>query len=273
MIDCGEGTQIQISEYKIKATKIEYIFISHLHGDHFFGLIGLITSYNLNHRQKPLTIFCPKGLEEIIRLQLKFSDTQLRFELIFIEIEAVNGNVILDTPDFTVSTLQMNHRIPCAGFLFREKNPERRIIKDSLAKYKVDVEQIPALKAGKDYVAEDGTVIANTLITEPPHKERTYAFCTDTSYLESVVPYIKDVDLLYHEATFAADLHERAKETFHSTAPEAAAIAKKAGVKKLLIGHFSARYRELDILLNEAKAVFPHTELAEEGLIFSVERT
>jgi ribonuclease Z len=273
LIDCGEGTQMQIAEYKIKASKIEYVFISHLHGDHFFGLVGLITSYNLNQRQKPLTIYCPEGLEDIIKLQLKHSDTQLRFELNFVNIKPVNGQLIFDNGDFTVTTLQMNHRIPCSGFLFREKNTERRIIKDSLAKYKVDVEQIPALKAGKDYITEDGTVIANALITEPPHRERSYAFCTDTSYLENLVPHIKEVDLLYHEATFTNDMQERANETFHSTTREAATIALKANVRKLLIGHFSARYRELDFLLDEAKAIFPNTKLAEEGLIFSVDRT
>jgi ribonuclease Z len=272
LIDCGEGTQMQMSKYKIRTGKIEYIFISHLHGDHIFGLIGLITSYNLNQRQKPLTVFGPKGLEEIIQLQLQYSDTRLRFDLHFKEIYPVNGKIILDHPDFTVATLKMNHRIPCCGFFFREKNVLRKIKVEALEQYRIPVDVIPSLKEGKDFVAADGTVIPNNAITDNPPVERSYAFCTDTTYQEDIIPYIQEADLLYHEATFTADLNERAQETFHSTSAEAATIAKKARVKKLIIGHFSARYENLNLLLNEARVIFPATELAEEGVVFEVER-
>jgi ribonuclease Z len=203
---------------------------------------------------------------------LKHSATDLKYDLNFEHIQPVNGKIILDHEDFTVSTLQMNHRIPCAGFLFREKNTDRRIIRDALAEYKIDVAQIQEIKAGKDYVAQDGTIVKNDLITDPPHRERSYAFCTDTSFQDSLIPFIRHIDLLYHEATFTSELQSRAVETFHSTAKEAALIAEKAEVKKLLLGHFSARYRELDILLNEAKSVFQNTELAIEGETFFVER-
>jgi ribonuclease Z len=272
LIDCGEGTQMQMAKYKIRSGKIEYIFISHLHGDHIFGLIGLISSYNLNHRQKPLTIFGPAGLEEIIQLQLQYSDIHLKYELCFRVIEPLNGRIIFDHPDFTVSTLQMNHRIPCCGFVFREKNILRKIKVEALERYRIPLEAIPALKEGRDYIAADGTLIANELITDNPPAERSYAFCTDTAYQEQIVPYISDCDLLYHEATFTADLYDRARETYHSTSEQAAMIAKKARVKKLIIGHFSARYENLNILLNEARAIFPHTYLAEEGAIFEVEK-
>jgi len=270
LIDCGEGTQIQLAKYEIKVHKIEYIFISHLHGDHFFGLIGLITSYNLNQRQKPLTVFGPKGLQEIVYLQLHYSATQLRYELNFEEVVPENGKVILSNDHFEVTTVQLNHRIPCVGYIFKEKNLDRKIIKEALNQYKIPVEVIPSLKKGSDLTMPDGTIVPNNILTGNPLRERSYAFCTDTSYLESIVPYIKGVDLLYHEATFTSDLQERANETFHSTAKEAATIAAKAAVAKLIVGHFSGRYRELDMLLKEAKSQFSNTELALEGACFEV---
>lgn len=271
LIDCGEGTQMQMSKYKIRSGKIDYIFISHLHGDHIFGLIGLITSYNLNQRQKPLTIFAPHGLEDIIELQLRYSDTHLHYDLIFEEIEPTNGKIIFNHPDFTVSTLKMHHRIPCCGFVFREKNPLRKINVTALEQYHVPLEAIPALKQGYDYISPQGDVIPNQVLTNDPLPERSYAFCTDTAYQEDIIPYIEETDLLYHEATFTSDLQQRARETFHSTSAEAAIIAQKARVRKLIIGHFSARYENLEVLLREAIAIFPHTELAEEGAVFQVE--
>jgi ribonuclease Z len=270
LIDCGEGTQIQLAKYEIKVHKIEYIFISHLHGDHFFGLIGLITSYNLNQRQKPLTVYGPKGLAEIVQLQLHYSATQLRYELNFVEITPENGKVILSNEHFEVTTVQLNHRIPCSGFIFKEKNTDRKILKEALEEYKIPVDVIPSLKKGADLIMPNGTVVPNHIVTANPPRERSYAFCTDTSYLENIVPYIKEVDLLYHEATFTSDLQDRANETFHSTAKEAATIATKAAVGKLIVGHFSGRYRELDMLLKEAKSQFSNTELALEGACFEV---
>jgi len=272
MIDCGEGTQMQIAKYHIRAFRIEHIFISHLHGDHYFGLVGLITSFNLNKRERPLTVYCPEGLEEIVRLQLKHSKTELKFDLKFVVITPENGKVIFENNDFSVSTLEMNHRIPCAGFVFREKIMGRKIIGEAIEKYEAPHAFIPELRKGTDFVKPDGTVIKNDWLTTAPPKQRSYAFCTDTSYLESIIPFIKNVDLLYHEATFTSDLQERANETFHSTAKEAATIALKAEAKRLLLGHFSARYIELDHLLAEAREVFPNTDLANEGLVFTVEQ-
>lgn len=270
LIDCGEGTQLRLAHFEIKIHKIEQIFISHLHGDHFLGLVGLITSYNLSQRQKPLTVFGPKGLEEIVHLQLKYSDTTLRYDLKFVEVVPENGKVIFSNDLYEVTTVKLNHRIPCSGFIFKEKNTDRKILKEALAEYKIPVEVIPALKKGTDLTMPDGTIIPNHIVTADPPRERSYAFCTDTSYLEEIIPFIKGVDLLYHEATFTSDLHERAKETFHTTAKEAGIIAQKAEVKKLVVGHFSGRYRELDMLLKEAKSQFSNTELAIEGACFEV---
>lgn len=273
LVDCGEGTQIQMVNYGIKSGKIEYIFISHLHGDHYFGLFGLITSFNLNQRTKPLTIFGPKGLKEIIQLQHHYSKTELRYELIFVEIEPKNGVTILKTEVFEVSTLEMNHRIPCCGFLFKEISNERKINKEALEQYKIPIDVLPALKHGANLTLADGTIIPNEIVTDPPHKARSYAFCTDTTYQEHLAQHIKGVNILYHEATFLSDLQERAKDTFHATANEAALVAKAAQVEKLVLGHFSARYGDLQMLLKEAKPVFENTELAIEGTIFNIERT
>lgn len=272
LVDCGEGTQIQMVNYGIKSGKIDYVFISHLHGDHFFGLFGLITSFNLNQRTKPLTIFGPKGLEEIIKIQHRYSNTELRYQLNFVEIEPVNGKVILETDVFKVSTLQMKHRIPCCGFLFEEISNERKINKEALEKYRIPVEVLPQLKHGADLTMPDGTVIPNNVVTDPPHKARSYAFCTDTLYQEELCSHVKGVDILYHEATFLSDLQQRALDTFHATAREAALVAQAAQVEKLVLGHFSARYGDLEMLLKEAKPVFANTELAIEGTVFSIER-
>jgi len=273
LVDCGEGTQMQLEKYKIRHGRIENIFISHLHGDHFFGLIGLITSYHLNNREKPLTIFCPQGLDEIIHLQLKYSDTHLRYPLDFKFFKAQSGRVIFENDFMTVETVKMIHRIPCVGFIFREKIPAEKNIKpEVISRYHLSFHQIHEIKKGKDLVLPDGKIVRNEELTLKPHPPRSYAYCTDTAYEESIIPYIKGVDMLYHEATFDKTEEERARETFHSTTWQAASIAKKAKVKKLLLGHFSARYQELEELLSEAKEVFPESELAIEGKNFMIPR-
>ncbi len=266
LIDCGEGTQILLEKYKIKHGRIDNIFISHLHGDHFFGLIGLLTSYHLNHRAKPLTVFCPKGLDEIINVQLKHSNTVLRYPLHFKFFKPQSGMVIFENDFLKVETVKMVHRIPCAGFIFREKlTSEKNIKPEAIAQYDLSIPQIQEIKKGKDLELANGKIVRNEDLTLKPHLPRSYAYCTDTAYDESIVPYIYGVDLLYHEATFDKSEVARAKETFHSTSLQAAMIAQSARVKKLLLGHFSARYQELDKLLNEAREMFPDTELALEG--------
>lgn len=272
LIDCGEGTQVQMEKYDIKAGKIDYIFISHLHGDHYFGLIGLITSYNLNQRQKKLSIFGPPELEELINFQLKISKVALKYELLFTSIFPENGKLIFQHSDFMVHTLAMNHRLPCCGFLFSEVRSDRKILKSALEKYQVPIEKIVDLKKGKDLLLPDGTLISNEALTLAPPKARKYAFCSDTTYQESIVPFIKHVDLLYHETTFSADLAQRALETFHSTTHQAGKIAQLAEVKKLIIGHFSARYHVLNQLLEETQTVFNNSELAIEGKTFLIEQ-
>lgn len=273
LVDCGEGTQIQLDRYRVRVTRIDEIFISHLHGDHFFGLIGLITSFHLNRREKPLTVYCPKGLDEIIHLQLKHSQTALRYPLHFRFIEPENGKMIFETDMLQVEMLKLSHRIACAGFVFREKPfTERNIKPEVIEQYNLEIPQIQQIKKGQDLVLPNGSVIKNADLTLKPHHPRTYAYCTDTAPEESILPYIEGVDLLYHEATFDMAHEQRALETFHSTTLQAAGIAKKANVKKLVIGHFSARYKGLEDMLDQAQSVFPNTELAVEGKKFEIPR-
>ncbi len=273
LIDCGEGTQMLLEKYKVKHGRIDNIFISHLHGDHIFGLIGLLTSYHLNHREKSLTVFCPKGLDEIIHLQLKYSDTHLRYPLHFEFYNQQSGAVIFENDFVKVVTVKLTHRIPCAGFIFREKLfPGKNIKPEAIAAYNLSIQQIQGIKKGQDLELANGKIVKNEELTAKPHPPRSYAYCTDTAYDEAILPYIYEADLLYHEATFDKTEEVRAKETFHSTTLQAAMIAKKAQVKKLLLGHFSARYRVLEDLLREAKEVFPNSELGEEGKTFLIPR-
>lgn len=269
LIDCGEGTQMQLLKYKIKIQRINHIFISHLHGDHFFGLMGLLSTLHLQGRSLPLHLYGPPALKDIIDLQFFHSETSLRYEIHFHPIDPSRSERILTLPELTVDTIILSHRIPCTGFLFREQMHPRKLIKEKLADLKVPIEAIPDLKAGKDVTIE-GTKYSFEEITTSPDPQRSYAYCSDTIYTESFLNQIRDIDLMYHEATFTQDLLERAKETFHTTALQAGELAKKASVKKLIIGHFSARYKELDVLLNEARSVFSNTELALEGHKYSV---
>lgn len=264
LLDCGEGTQIQMSNYRIKRSKIDHIFISHLHGDHYYGLIGLLTSYHLLKRTAPLHLFGPKGLKEIIDLNFRYSDTHLVFELVAHEIDCSNAQMIYENEQLTVTTIPMKHRIPCCGFLFREKKRDRRIVAEQLAKYAIPVSLISDLKKGKD-LELNGLTIPNQELTADPPASRTYAFCSDTLCTDQFIEQVREADLLYHEATFMDESHERATLTFHSTTLQAAATAKEAAVKKLMIGHFSAKYDDLQLLLREAKTIFPATELALEG--------
>jgi len=270
LFDCGEGTQVQLRKNRVRLQKINHIFISHLHGDHYFGLIGFITSMHLLGREKDLHIFAHPSLEKIIKLHLETSQTILKYGLIFHAIDPSLNEVILDNSTVTVSTLPMNHNFPTCGFLIREKQGRPNIRKDFVAGHDLSIDDFRLIKAGNDFIDADGHVYPHADITIPPEEARAYAYCTDTAYYEPLVPLIHEVDLLYHEATFMDDKEKDAEAKFHSTARQAAAIAKKAEVKKLMLGHYSARYKNLDGLLSEAKDVFPETILAEDGLVVEV---
>ncbi len=272
LVDCGEGTQIQLRKFKLRFSRIEYIFISHLHGDHYYGLIGLISSFHLHKRTKLLTIFGPNGLDEIITTQLKHSNTRLNYPIRF---EATNPDsqvCILEENTYRVSTFPMKHRIPCTGFLIEEKIQYRNLIKEKLAEEKLPVPAIISLREGKDYQDKNtGRIFRVSDYTYPPRKARSYAYCSDTAFDTDLVPIIKGASLLYHEATFGSDETERAKETFHSTAAQAGEIAAKAEVEMLLLGHYSTRYIDLTGLLVEAKQQFSNSHLSEEGVTYTLE--
>ncbi len=269
LIDCGEGTQIQLRRFHLKFSKINHIFISHLHGDHFFGLFGLISSFSLLGRKIDLHIYAHKGLKEMIKCQ--FPDEYLNFQLVF-HLIPVNKSVLLyEDKSLTVTSLPLKHRIPASGFLFKEKERELNLRKDVVSYYNLSIKDILKIKKGNDYVKEDKTVVKNSRLTHPPYKPRTYAFCSDTAYYPKLVEYIKNIDLLYHEATFAEDMKELAKETKHSTGKQAAEIAQKANVDKLLIGHFSSRYKDERFIEKEAKEVFENTEAVVEGKTYEIE--
>jgi ribonuclease Z len=270
LIDCGEGTQQQMLRFDIKPSRIDHIFISHLHGDHYLGLVGLLSSMHLNGRKKELKLFGPEHLLEIINLQLKYSETTLQYPIEFTITNANSAEVIVDNEDVIVETIPLDHRIACTGFLFREKKRLRKLLKDKLEELQIPVQYYTALKKGKDYIAEDGTVYKNEILTLDSEQPKAYAYCSDTIFNPQYFQQINNVNLLYHEATFLHNMLDRAGETFHTTALQAAQIAAQIQTKKLLIGHFSARYKNLDELLDEAKSVFPATELAIEGRTFAI---
>jgi len=270
LIDCGEGTQIQLTRFKIKFNKIDHIFITHLHGDHYLGLVGLLSSMHLHGRIKDLYLYGPPGLDEIITVQMRYSETFLNYKINFRELDTEKQEIIIETNTMTVETIPLQHRIKCCGFLFREKPKKRRVNKEMIPA-NILLQEIAALKNGEDIFDESGNLkYKNEEVTFPPRRSRSFAYCTDTIYTENFLPQIKGVDLLYHESTFLKDLALRAEETYHSTAADAATTALKAGVEKLIIGHFSSRYKDLQPLLNEAKEIFANTFLAIEGETFSI---
>ncbi|HWY98216.1 MAG TPA: ribonuclease Z [Bacteroidia bacterium] len=265
LVDCGEGAQMQLRRFSIKFQRIDHIFISHLHGDHFLGLIGFLSSLHLLGRTEPLHIYCEDMLEDIISVTNKHSRSVLQYPIIYHALDFKESKVIFEDEKLIVSTIIMKHSIPCCGFLFAEKPRPRKLIKEEIAKHNVPVDQMENLKRGEDFIGVDGKRIVNSELTLPPLPPRRYAYCSDTIYDEELVPVISKADLLYHESTFMEDMRDRAKQTLHSTAKDAANIAKLAGVQKLIIGHFSARYKDLHPLLAEAKEIFTETYLAEEG--------
>ena len=270
MIDCGEGSQFQMAKYGVKPGRLDHVFISHLHGDHYFGLVGMLTSFNLNWREPDLHIYAPPGLEEIINMHFSVSKTQLKFKIHFHTTQTEKPGIIFDSPVMQVETIALKHRLPTTGFVFREKKNLRKILVDKITEHNIPFDKITGIKQGADFTDEQGCIIANAELTLPPPEPRSYAYCSDTAYTETFIDRIQGIDLLYHEATFIREHTARAEETFHSTSTQAATIAKMAGVGRLVIGHFSARYQSLDLLLEEARKIFPETYLAIEGSVFAV---
>jgi ribonuclease Z len=268
LMDCGEGTQIQMINYKIRRGKISHIFISHLHGDHYYGLIGLLNSFSLLSHQQELHVFGPAPLQEIIEIQLRVADTKLCYPLHF---HTITGEATLvDNEKIEIKCFPTQHRIECYGFSFKEKKKPRRLIIDSVKENLIPLHFYENLRNGEDFVTSAGEVIKNEWVTEEAPKGKTYAFCADTKYFEPIIDHVRGFDMIYHETTYLDSLRERAEERFHSTTKQAALIAQKAGVKRLLIGHFSSKYDTLEEFEQEAKEVFPNTELALEGVTYKV---
>jgi ribonuclease Z len=270
LIDCGEGTQQQMMKFGIKASKIDHVFISHLHGDHYFGLIGLLSSMHLNGRIKPIKIFAPAALMEILEIQFKHSDTVLRYPIEFTPITTDAPKIIIENPDVQVETIILNHRVPCTGFKFTEKKRLRKLVVEKLEQDNIPLEYYPLLKRGADFELSDGRVINNVDYTIDSDAPKSYCYCSDTLADGTYLNSIKGCTVLYHEATFLHELLSRAEQTHHTTALQAAEVAMQAGVEKLLIGHFSSRYKSLQPLLEEAALVYPNTELALEGVTYLI---
>ena len=265
MVDCGEGTQLQLRRYHIHFSFINHIFISHLHGDHCFGLIGLISTFGMLGRTAPLHIYADPKLEELMKPQIDYFCKGMNYPLFFHNIDPTRQQTIYEDNTITVETLPLSHRIPCCGFLFREKPKKRHLIGDVANYYNIPTYMRQSIKDGADFITPEGEVIPNCRLTKEPDPSRSYAYCSDTAPCRFGCGVLDGVDLLYHEATFAESEKERAAQTFHSTARQAAQAAKDAGVKRLLIGHYSSRYDTADVQLNEAREIFPNTIAAEEG--------
>ena len=270
LIDCGEGTQLQIRKFGVKLQRIDYILISHLHGDHYFGLIGLLSSMHLLGRIKPISIYGPKGLKEIIEIQLDYAKSTLGFELHFFVLDAKSNGCFFEDNILSIYHFPLCHTVPTIGYLIKEKKRNRNIKKELAVSDGVKIEYMNTLKKGRDVIDENGNVISFKKYTNPPIEPRSYAFCSDTNYYEDIIPFITNSSTLYHEATFTEEFVDRAKSTFHSTAIQAAMIAKKAKVNRLLMGHLSARYNTGDLHVLEAKTIFENCEVVEDGVTYSV---
>lgn len=269
LLDCGEGTQLQMQRYGMKWKNVHHIFISHLHGDHYFGLPGLINSMSLLGRVAPLHIYAPSGLEPILELILKVANTELKYPLHFHALSPEGGRLV-DNPSFSVDYFGVEHGIECYGFLVEMKTRGRRILPEKCSEYAVPVSFFDELKAGKDYIAPDGTTVANALVTEDGPDPKRYAYCSDTLFTERFLPMIKGVDMLYHESTYLEEDAEKATARFHSTATQAARLARMANAKHLLLGHFSSKYKELEQFHEEASRVFPNVTVSVEGTAYDL---
>jgi ribonuclease Z len=272
LIDCGEGTQMQIRKYRMRFGKINHVFISHLHGDHIFGLYGLLSTFSLMGRISPLHLYAPLNYDAILASHLADFDIHLSFEISFIPLSGKDPVKILDDKYLTVTAFPLEHRVPAFGFLFREKPYDRNIIKESIEKYNIPAVRIPAIKKGADFITPEGAVIKNNEITRPGPDSLSYAYCSDTRYFSRLPSFFKDVDLLYHEATFDKSLEELAGITGHSTTLDAARTASEAKAGTLIIGHFSARYKDVNILVDEARTIFPNTIPAIDGETYDIRK-
>ncbi len=270
MIDCGEGTQVQLRRSRLKFSRLNHIFISHLHGDHCFGLMGLISTFGMLERTADLHIYCHSELQRLMEPQLEFFCKGMPYDVIFHPINPGERQIIYDDRSVSVETIPLRHRLPTCGFLFREKPTPNHIRRDMIDFHQIPIWMMNRIKNGEDYVKDDGTIIPNEQLTFPSDPPRTYAYCSDTVYLPRIAEQIQGVNLLFHESTFVEADKARAKQTLHSTAAQAAQIAKSANAKQLIIGHFSARYETEDQLLKEAQEVFPNTILTNENLRIEV---
>lgn len=270
MIDCGEGTQIQLRRSRIHFSKIIAVFISHLHGDHCFGLPGMISTFGMTGRTAPLHIYAPAAFEPILEQTLSFFCQGLEFKVVFHAVDTTQNKVVYEDRSLTVETIPLQHRIDCCGYLFREKPILPHICRDMIDFYKIPISQINNIKAGADWVTAEGEVIANSRLTTPAEPARSYAYCSDTRYIKTLHELVKGVSTLYHESTYSAEDAERARLYWHSTSQDAAKVARDASVGKLLLGHFSARYNNESQLLEEAKEIFPNSYLTREGATFDI---
>lgn len=270
MIDCGEGTQMQMIKYGIKHRNLDHVFISHLHGDHYFGLFGLISTFHLFGRETPLHIYAPADLKELVEHQLRISRTQLRFPLHFIPLEDADDTPLLINNDFTLTAFPLFHRIPTWGIKICKEDRTLRIDKGFVASFNLTVEQIHKIKQGEDFKSEKGILFKNEEIMLPPKPSQMYAYCSDTAFSESLIPIVQNADLLYHEATFDSSMEAMASDKMHATSAQAALLAKKAQVGQLLLGHFSARFDDFSELLTQAQSIFPNTLLSEEGKSYEI---
>ena len=268
LIDCGEGTQVQLRKNKIRFSKINHILISHLQGDHFYGLVGLVSTFTLLNRTTDLHIYGPKGIKEVIKVQLRLSNSWTNYDLFFHELESLESEIIFEDDKVLVKTIPLKHRVYTNGFLFQEKVGERKLNLDAVQNYEIERCYYQNIKNGKDIVLEDGRIIENDQLTFDPVPAKNYAFCSDTVYNEAILPIIENIDVLYHESTFLQSEENLAKKTLHSTAKEAATIALKANAKQLILGHYSTRYESIELFKEEAETIFPEVLLADDGKSF-----
>ncbi|MCO6149495.1 ribonuclease Z [Flavobacterium sp. NRK1] len=268
LIDCGEGTQVQLRKHKLKFSRINHVFISHLHGDHFYGLIGLISTFSLLNRQADLHVYGPKGVKEVTLLQLRLSASWTSYNLYFHELDSKEPQVVFEDEKVIVSTIPLKHRVYTNGYLFQEKTGDRKLNLDAVKQYGIETCYYNKIKSGSDMKLEDGRIINNELLTFDPYPPKSYAFCSDTMYDETIISLIRDVDVLYHESTFLESEQHLCEKTMHSTAKQAATIALKANAKNLILGHFSTRYGAIEPFKEEAETIFANTQLADDGKLF-----
>ena len=273
MIDCGEGTQIALRRSKIAFSRLQNVFLSHLHGDHCLGIIGMLSTFGLLGRTTPLHIFAPHEFESMLHAQLEMFCHGLEYEVVFHAVDTTKNTLIYEDRGVTVETIPLEHRVPCCGYLFREKPTLPHIRRDMIDFYRIPVSQINNIKNGADWTTEDGTFVLNSRLVRPADAPRSYAYCSDTRYIPTLHQLLRNVDLLYHESTYANDQLENVRKYFHSTAEQAAMVARDAHVGQLLLGHYSARYEDEQMLLEEARAVFSESYLSDEGMVFEVKKS